>query len=40
MVERMIGTKPGTGGSSGAGYLRSRLDLRYYPHLWHLRTSL
>ncbi|ADB30770.1 Tryptophan 2,3-dioxygenase [Kribbella flavida DSM 17836] len=40
MVERMIGTKPGTGGSSGAGYLRSRLDLRYYPQLWELRTSL
>jgi tryptophan 2,3-dioxygenase len=40
MVERMIGTKPGTGGSSGAGYLRSRLDLRYYPLLWHLRTTL
>ncbi|WP_343238206.1 tryptophan 2,3-dioxygenase family protein [Streptomyces sp. SID13031] len=40
MVERMIGTKPGTGGSSGAGYLRSRLDLRYYPLLWNLRSSL
>ncbi|MFC0626603.1 tryptophan 2,3-dioxygenase [Kribbella deserti] len=40
MVERMIGTKPGTGGSSGAGYLRSRLDLRYYPLLWSLRSSL
>jgi len=40
MVERMIGTKPGTGGSSGAGYLRSRLELRYYPLLWNLRTSL
>jgi tryptophan 2,3-dioxygenase len=40
MVERMIGTKPGTGGSSGAGYLRSRLDLRYYPLLWNLRTTL
>jgi tryptophan 2,3-dioxygenase len=40
MVERMIGTKPGTGGSSGANYLRSRLDLRYYPLLWHLRTAL
>ena len=40
MVERMIGTKPGTGGSSGSGYLRSRLDLRYYPLLWDLRTSL
>ena len=40
MVERMIGTKPGTGGSSGASYLRSRLDLRYYPLLWTLRTTL
>lgn len=40
MVERMIGTKPGTGGSSGASYLRSRLDLRYYPLLWGLRSSL
>ena len=40
MVERMIGTKTGTGGSSGAGYLRSRLDLRYYPLLWDLRSVL
>jgi tryptophan 2,3-dioxygenase len=40
MVERMIGTKPGTGGSSGANYLRSRLDLRYYPLLWGLRSAL
>ncbi|NUR99650.1 MAG: tryptophan 2,3-dioxygenase, partial [Kribbellaceae bacterium] len=40
MVERMIGTKPGTGGSSGASYLRSRLDLRYYPLLWNLRSNL
>jgi tryptophan 2,3-dioxygenase len=40
MVERMIGAKPGTGGSSGASYLRSRLDLRYYPLLWGLRSTL
>lgn len=40
MVERMIGTKPGTGGSSGASYLRSRLDLRFFPLLWGLRTTL
>ncbi|WP_328996454.1 tryptophan 2,3-dioxygenase family protein [Kribbella sp. NBC_01245] len=40
MVERMIGTKPGTGGSSGASYLRSRLELRYYPLLWSLRSTL
>jgi tryptophan 2,3-dioxygenase len=40
MVERMIGTKQGTGGSSGADYLRSRLDLRYSPLLWDLRSVL
>lgn len=40
MVERMIGSKTGTGGSTGAEYLRSRLDLRYYPVLWRLRSRL
>ncbi len=40
MVERMIGTKSGTGGSTGAPYLRSRLALRYYPELWELRSDL
>ncbi|HEX5496101.1 MAG TPA: tryptophan 2,3-dioxygenase family protein [Mycobacteriales bacterium] len=40
MVERQIGTKSGTGGSTGAPYLRSRLDLRFYPELWELRTHL
>ncbi|MGH3385513.1 MAG: tryptophan 2,3-dioxygenase [Nocardioidaceae bacterium] len=40
MVERMIGTKTGTGGSSGATYLRSRLGLHYYPILWELRSLL
>jgi len=40
MVERMIGTKTGTGGSSGAAYLRSRLEMRYYPILWELRSWL
>jgi tryptophan 2,3-dioxygenase len=40
VVERMIGAKTGTGGSSGATYLRSRLDLRYYPLLWELRSHL
>jgi tryptophan 2,3-dioxygenase len=40
MVERQIGTKPGTGGSSGAPYLRSRLPLRYYPLLWEMRAHL
>jgi len=40
MVERMIGTKTGTGGSSGSEYLRSRLPLQYYPLLWELRSQL
>ncbi len=40
MVERMIGSKSGTGGSSGSAYLRSRLPLRYYPPLWDLRSDL
>ncbi len=40
MVERQIGTKSGTGGSTGAPYLRQRLQLRYYPLLWELRTAM
>lgn len=40
MVERQIGTKSGTGGSTGAPYLRQRLDLRFYPELWELRSYL
>lgn len=40
MVERQIGTKSGTGGSTGAPYLRSRLRARYYPLLWELRDHL
>jgi tryptophan 2,3-dioxygenase len=40
MVERQIGTKSGTGGSSGAPYLHRRVPLRYYPFLWELRDRL
>ena len=40
MVERMIGAKSGTGGSSGAAYLRGRLPMQYYPLLWELRSAL
>ncbi|MGQ0468178.1 MAG: tryptophan 2,3-dioxygenase family protein [Sporichthyaceae bacterium] len=40
MVERQIGTRSGTGGSSGGPYLRGRLPLRYFPHLWTLRDEL
>ena len=40
MVERQIGSKPGTGGSSGAQYLRSTLSKRFYPELWEVRSEL
>jgi tryptophan 2,3-dioxygenase len=40
MVERQIGTKSGTGGSSGGPYLRGRLPVRYYPLLWELRDHI
>ncbi len=40
MVERQIGTKSGTGGSSGAPFLHRRVPLRYYPLLWELRDRL
>jgi tryptophan 2,3-dioxygenase len=39
-VERQIGLKPGTGGSSGAAYLRSTLTRRFFPDLWEARTRL
>jgi tryptophan 2,3-dioxygenase len=40
MAERQIGTKPGTGGSAGGTYLRPRVELRFYPELWELRSRL
>jgi len=40
MVERQIGGKTGTGGSSGADYLKSTLDKRFFPELWELRNTL
>ncbi|HEY6481640.1 MAG TPA: tryptophan 2,3-dioxygenase family protein [Streptosporangiaceae bacterium] len=40
MVERQIGTKSGTGGSTGAPYLQGRVPIRYYPLLWELRDFL
>ncbi|SDN71149.1 tryptophan 2,3-dioxygenase [Psychrobacillus sp. OK028] len=39
-VERIIGFKKGTGGSSGVNYLRHVLDHRFFPELWNLRTTL
>jgi len=40
MVERIIGRRPGTGGSAGVAYLQSTTDTRFYPELWELRTLL
>jgi tryptophan 2,3-dioxygenase len=40
MVEREIGAKRGTGGSSGVGYLRTTLDKRFFPELWGVRGDL
>jgi tryptophan 2,3-dioxygenase len=40
MVERTIGFKRGTGGSSGAGYLRETLFRHAFPDLWSIRTEL
>jgi tryptophan 2,3-dioxygenase len=40
MVERMIGQRPGTGGSLGARYLESTLQHRFFPELWEVRTCL
>ncbi|MFC4410916.1 tryptophan 2,3-dioxygenase [Chungangia koreensis] len=39
-VERIIGHKTGTGGSSGVGYLKKVLDHRFFPELWDVRTKL
>jgi len=40
MVERQIGSKTGTGGSTGVSYLKTTLEKRFYPELWDLRTYL
>jgi tryptophan 2,3-dioxygenase len=39
-VERIIGGKSGTGGSSGTEFLRAALDLRFFPELWDVRTEI
>src|SRR6202171_2849915 len=40
MVERMVGTKRGTGGSEGVGYLQKTLDKKFFPEIWEARTFL
>ena len=39
-VERVIGFKRGTGGTTGVGYLRKMLDVVLFPEIWSLRTEL
>jgi tryptophan 2,3-dioxygenase len=39
-VERIIGYKPGTGGTAGVSYLAKALRLRLFPELWEMRTSM
>jgi tryptophan 2,3-dioxygenase len=39
-VERVIGFKRGTGGTSGVSYLRKMLDVVLFPEIWKLRTDL
>ncbi|MDN5790560.1 MAG: tryptophan 2,3-dioxygenase [Micrococcales bacterium] len=40
VVQRTIGHKPGTGGSSGVDFLRRALDLTFFPELYAVRTSV
>ena len=39
-VERIIGFKPGTGGSAGVSFLRKALEVRLFPELWDVRTHI
>ena len=39
-VERIIGFKRGTGGTSGVAYLRKMLEVELFPELWHVRGVL
>jgi tryptophan 2,3-dioxygenase len=40
LVERIIGTRMGTGGSAGSSYLKLTLDKKFFPELWEARTLL
>jgi aminocarboxymuconate-semialdehyde decarboxylase len=40
LVERIIGVRMGTGGSTGASYLKLTLDKKFFPELWEARTLL
>ncbi|MEW6299587.1 MAG: tryptophan 2,3-dioxygenase family protein [Thermodesulfobacteriota bacterium] len=40
MVERTIGLRAGTGGSSGAPYLKGTLEKKFFPELWEARSLM
>jgi tryptophan 2,3-dioxygenase len=40
VVERVIGMKPGTGGSAGVAYLKTTVDKKAFPALWDVRAQL
>jgi len=40
LVERVIGARMGTGGSSGSSYLKLTLEKKFFPELWEARTLL
>src|SRR2546428_9843917 len=40
MVERTIGMRTGTGGSSGVSYLKGTLDKKFFPELWEARSLM
>jgi tryptophan 2,3-dioxygenase len=40
VVERTMGWRPGTGGTSGVGWLRAITEHRFFPELWSMRTTL
>jgi tryptophan 2,3-dioxygenase len=40
VVLRIIGRKPGTGGTAGADYLRQLVDEVFFPELWEVRTAI
>ena len=39
-VERILGFKPGTGGSAGVGWLKQVVEHRFFPELWAIRTVM
>ena len=39
-VERILGFKPGTGGSAGVNWLKTMANHRFFPELWSMRTDL